>query len=76
MVKAHAGAGDRVKIGSLRHHFEPASGAISEELGFIDHVFGVTAIEEGGQVYLWAWPPCVALPLNPRHGGFDGHSCP
>jgi len=31
---------------------------IRERFGFIAEVLGVAAVEEGGKVYLWAWPPC------------------
>ena len=57
-VKAHAGAGDRVQIGGLRHQVEPTARAIREGLGFIAEVLGVTAVEEGGQVHLRPRPAC------------------
>jgi hypothetical protein len=57
-VKAHAGAGYRVKIGDLCDQVEPTARAIREGLGFIYHILGIAAVEKGGQVHLWAWPPC------------------
>jgi len=47
-VEAQASARDRVQIGGLRHQVKPTAGAIREGLGFIRHVFRVTAIEESG----------------------------
>jgi hypothetical protein len=70
-MKAHAGAGDRVKNGGLRHQVQPTARAIREGLGFIDHVFGVAAVEEGGQVHLWAGTACQTThrPTDTRQCG-------
>ncbi len=53
-----AGTGYRVKIGDLCQQVEPTARAVRKRLGLIRHVLGIAAIEEGGQVHLWAWPPC------------------
>ena len=58
VVKAHAGAGYRVKISDSCQQVEPTARAIRERLGFICHILGIAAVEKGGQVHLWAWPPC------------------
>ena len=50
-VVAHAGAGDRVKIGGLRHQVHPTARAIRERLRFVRHVLRIAAVEEGGQVH-------------------------
>jgi hypothetical protein len=47
-----------VQVGGLRHQVKPTARAIRKGLGFIRHVFGVTAIEESGQVHLWAGTAC------------------
>jgi hypothetical protein len=43
-VKAKAGAGDRVQIGSLRHQVQPTVCTIREGLSFITEVPGVAAV--------------------------------
>src|SRR5690606_24981110 len=57
-VKAHAGAGDWLQVGDSRHQVEPPARAIRKGFGFGRQVFGGTAIEEGGQVCLWAGTAC------------------
>jgi hypothetical protein len=57
-MKSHAGKGDRVQVDGLCHQVEPAFRAIREGLGFVVEVFWISAVEEGGQVHLWAGTAC------------------
>lgn len=69
-MKAHASMGDRMQLGALRHQVQPTVRAIREGLGFICHVLAIAAIEEGGQVYLWAW-----LPFQTTYRPTDTREC-
>lgn len=47
-----------MQVGGLRHEVEPTARTIRKELGIITEVFGVAAVEEGGQVYFRPRPFC------------------
>jgi hypothetical protein len=67
-VKAHAGAGDRVKNGGLCHQFQPTACAIRKGFYLIAEGRGGAAVEEYGQVDLWIGAVCQTAhrPADPR----------
>ena len=67
-MKARAGAGDRVQIGSLRHEIKPTARTVRKRFRLITEVLGVTAVEEGGQVQLRPRPAyqTADCPSDPR----------
>lgn len=58
-VEAQAGARDRVQIGGLFHQVQPTVRTIRKGFGVTAEAFGVVAVEECGQVDLWALGPPV-----------------